>query len=206
MQRILRRVFQAALVIALFSVGTPRLTVSQGTTLNYLPIIARTYTLLTGQTAGVWTQEGGNPQRTGYTAIDAATPWSLQWTWNASTATGGANCPDGNPEHGHCYGANKQPYSVAGAGLIFVPAGSHGLYALDDRTGRAVWHVTGATFNASPAYAAGSVYAGSADGRLFKIDVGSGAARTYSAGSPLNRGVLIAVGAVFALAEDGRLR
>ncbi|MBL8095624.1 MAG: PQQ-like beta-propeller repeat protein [Anaerolineales bacterium] len=205
MHRSSRLIARAALAVCVYAAGSAADSLSQTTETLYLPSIHRTFYAGYGQTDGVWTQEGGNPQRTGYTPIEPKTPWTLLWTWNASDANGGATCPTGSPEDGHCYNANKQPNAVAGGGLIFAPAGAQGLYGIFDRTGQMAWHVTGATFYASPAYADGFVYAGSADGRLFKVDAQSGQTQTYNAGSPINRGILAVGGYVYALTESGDL-
>ncbi|MBL8095615.1 MAG: PQQ-like beta-propeller repeat protein [Anaerolineales bacterium] len=155
--------------------------------------------------ASEWSQEAHDPQRTGYAPIQPKTPWTLLWTFNAADSSGGASCPGGDPTRGHCYNAAREAHTVTGAGAVYVPAGAQGLYALEALSGVVRWRVTGATFNATPAYAGGAVYAGTAEGQLYRVDVGSGQVTTYNAGSPINRALLIAGGAVFALTENGRL-
>jgi outer membrane protein assembly factor BamB len=173
----------------------------------YIPSVSRTYrpSALPAISGGDWSQEAHDAQRTGYVAIEPKTPWTLRWMFNAADAAGGSSCPGGDPTRGHCYNAPEGAHTVVGRDAVYVPAGASGLYALNAATGAVLWRVTGATFNATPAYANGFVYAGSADGRLFKIDAGSGAETTYAAGSGLNRAILIADGAVFALADNGDL-
>lgn len=173
----------------------------------FLPSVARTFNaqISAALAVGEWNQEAHDAQRTGFAPVQPKTPWTLLWTFNAADAAGGSSCPGGDPTRGHCYTAAREAHTVVGAGAVFVPAGDHGLYALDTATGLVRWHVTGATFNATPAYADGAVFAGSADGRLFRVDAGSGQATTYAAGGPINRGILIAGGSVFALTEAGQL-
>ncbi len=189
-----------AVVLALAAISA--VARSQSNVKLYLTTLARFAPV--GGASAEWSQEGGNAQRTGYIDIEPRTPWTVLWTWNASDASGGATCTNGDPETGHCYSVNKQTYAVAGGGYVFAPAGAHGLYGIFDHTGQAAWHLDG-TFHASPAYADGFVFAGSADGKLYKVDAATGVAQTYDSGSPINRGILIADGSVFALTEAGRV-
>ena len=206
MDRMFRIVSRVALAVGLLATGQAGASLAQGggNTL-FLPTLSRSYTIAATDLGGEWTQEAGNAQRTGYSPIEPKTPWKLLWQWNASAADGSASCPDGNPAHGHCYPVQVQTYTVAGGGKIFVPASGNGLYGLDDHTGAVAWHISNATFNASPAYYNGYVYAGAADGRLFKIDAQTGSAQTYNAGSAINRGILVTGGSVFALTQNGQL-
>lgn len=147
-----------------------------------------------------WTQDGHDAQRTGFTAEEPAEPWSLAWTWNGPDANGGSG--------GHIYNAPPEAHTVTGGSNIYIPAGANGLYALRKSDGGQSWHVSGTTFNATPAYdpATGFIYAGGANGNLYKIDAQSGnVAGTYNAGGGLNKSVLLAGNAVYILTDSGQL-
>lgn len=160
----------------------------------FLPLVTRNYTV-----GSEWTQEAHNAQRTGYSPVEPAEPWTLLWTWNGPDSNGGA----GN----HFYDAPREARTVAGAGAIYVPAGSRGLYALNAANGQVLWNVTATTYNATPAYdpATGYVFAGGANGHLYRINSATGAYQTYPAGSPINRATLIAGDFAYALTESGQL-
>ena len=171
--------------------------VSQTATGNYrvlLPLIAA------GLQSNDWTQEAHDAQRTGYTPVEPAEPWTLMWSWNGADSNGGTG--------GHFYDAPREARTVTGGYNIYVPAGAQGLYALAKTSGAHAWHIPGVTFNATPAYnsATGYVFAGGADGILYKINATSGAiAGTFSAGSPLNRAVLLAGSYAYVVADNGQL-
>ncbi len=148
--------------------------------------------------ATAWPQDAGNAQRTGYTSEEPLSPWTFLWSWNGPDANGGA----GN----HFYDAPREARTIAADNKVFVPAGSHGLYALNLSTGNQLWHMEAAAFTAAPAYAGGYVYAGGTDGTLYKINADEGkVAGSYSAGSPINKAILVVNTYVYAVSDDGRL-
>lgn len=147
-----------------------------------------------------WTQDAHDSQRTGYTLEEPHQPWTFIWSWNGPDERGGTG--------GHFYDAPREARTVAGASLIYVPAGAKGLYALDQETGQPKWHFEEAAIDAAPAYDSktGHLFAGSVDGRLYKIDVRDGSvAGTYEAGAPLSKAVLLADDAAFGVDAKGRL-
>jgi hypothetical protein len=148
--------------------------------------------------AAAWSQDAGNAQRTGYTPEEPLTPWNYLWSWNGPDASGGAGS--------HFYDAPSEARTIAADDKLFVPAGSHGLYALNLTRGDQLWHVDAAAFNAAPAYGNGYIYAGGSNGNLYKIDGANGQiAGSYNAESPLNKAILIVGASVFAVSDDGRL-
>ncbi|MCL4366623.1 PQQ-binding-like beta-propeller repeat protein [Patescibacteria group bacterium] len=154
----------------------------------------------TTTTSTQWTQDAHDAQRTGFSPVDPLTPWTLLWTWNGPDASGGT----GN----HFYDAPNEARTVNGGGNIYVPAGSQGLYALNQNTGAESWHVTNTSFNAAPAYdpTTGYVLAGGADGNLYKINSSTGSiAGTYNSGSGLNKAILIVGSFAYVTSDDGKL-
>ncbi len=151
------------------------------------------------QAATGWTQDGHDAQRTGWTPEEPAEPWTYVWAWNGPDANGGT----GN----HLYSALPEARTVTGGGMVYVPAGASGLYALSETTGAQVWHIAGA-FNAAPAYdaATNAVFAGGADGNLYKIPANTGIPLlSYSAGSPINKAILVVGSFVYAVTDSGQL-
>src|SRR3989344_3007140 len=147
-----------------------------------------------------WSQDAGNAQRTGYTAEDPLTPWTFRWSWNGPDANGGT----GN----HLYDATKEARTVMGGGKLYVPAGSHGLYAFNAQTGAQAWNITTTSFNAAPAYDAAtqSVFAGGTDGKIYKINATTGTfVQSAPLGSPVNKAVLLNGSYVFVLTDNGQL-
>ncbi len=145
-----------------------------------------------------WLQDAGNAQRSGYTFEEPVTPWTFLWSWNGPDASGGTSK--------HVYDAPREARTIAADNKVFVPAGSHGLYALDLSSGAQLWQLESAAFNAAPAYSGGYVYAGGADGKLYKLNATNGQiVEQYSAGSPINKAILVVSNSVYAVSDDGRL-
>lgn len=147
-----------------------------------------------------WTQDGHDAARSGWTSEEPVEPWTLAWTWNGPDANGGT----GN----HLYNAPPEARTVMGAGNIYAPAGSSGLYALNKSTGAQVWHVTATSFNATPAYdpTTNALFAGGADGKLYKIQPTSGQVlTTYPTGSAINKSVLIVGAYAYVVTDSGQL-
>lgn len=173
---------------------------SQAVSSTYLPLMMKAF-----YSGGEWSQDAHDAQRTGYSAIEPLTPWTLIWMWNGPDSTGGVSCPNNDPTKGHCYDAPHEARTVAGGGLIYVPAGARGLYGLSETDGHVMWNVNVATFNAAPAYADGFVYAGGANGSLYKINASNGSYQTYNAGNAINRAVLLVGSFAYVLTDDGHL-
>lgn len=151
---------------------------------SYNNLVAN-YTV-TSSANGEWTQDAHDAQRTGYTNIEPAEPWTYQWFWPSPA---NANPP-------------KEGRAITGGGNIYVPAGGSGLYALSMTNGTQVWNFPG-TFNAAVAYDSGFVYAGSNDGRLYKINVADKSSVSFNAGNPLNKAVLLANGFAYVGTDGG---
>lgn len=148
--------------------------------------------------AADWAQDAHDGQRTGYTHEEPTLPWTLLWTWNGADSTGGT----GN----HFYNAPREARTILGGNKLFVPAGAQGLYALDAQTGSQAWHITAASFIASPAYYSSSVYAGGTNGTLYKFNASNGQTQaSYNAGNPIEKAVLIAGDAIFITTNNGEL-
>lgn len=155
-----------------------------------------------------WTQEAGNPQRTGYSSTQPGADWQLAWTWNGPDSNGGTG------EHFYDIGHNatKSPIwegrTIATDTHIFVPALSEGLFGLNKSDGSVAWNYINATFKATPAYdaATNTILAGATNGVLYKFAASTGQLLdTYSAGSQLNKAVLIADNHAYVTDSAGRL-
>ncbi|HEY4690068.1 MAG TPA: PQQ-binding-like beta-propeller repeat protein [Anaerolineae bacterium] len=178
---------------------SPTTSVTRGqteeSTYIYLPTIARN-----SFSGDEWTQEAHDAQRTGYTSEEPNEPWTLLWTWNGPDANGGNTA--------HFYDAPREARTVTGGSYVYVPAGTHGLYALAKTNGQIGWHVANVTFNATPAYdpSGQHVFAGGANGLLYKINAQTGAVvQTFTASGPLNRGVLLVGSYAYVVTNDGDL-
>jgi hypothetical protein len=158
-------------------------------------------TLFAPVTYADWSQDGGNAQRTGYTAEEPVTPWTYKWSFNGSDSTGGTSS--------HFYNAPNEARTITGGGRIYIPAGPHGVYALNLINGAQVWRFNpvGVRFNATPAYdSSGFVYISGSNGTLYKLSASTGtSAGTYIAGSGLNKAVLLVGSFAYVVSDDGRL-
>lgn len=155
--------------------------------------------------ASDWPQDLGNAQRTAWTPESPATPWSFAWTWNGPDECGGPG--------GHFYHQPRrhEPWEarvIVATGLVFVPAGTHGLFALRLTDGTVVWRFSGGECHAAAAFdaASGSVFVGTEAGTLHRLNTADGRELgRYDAGAPLRKALLLANGHLFALAADGVL-
>lgn len=172
------------------------------TTRHWLPIIQRHTEAVVAVpgSAGEWTQDAHDAQRSGYTAENPALPWTLLWTWNGPDSQGGTG--------GHFYNAPREARTVTGGAHVYVPAGNQGVYALDKLTGRQVWNFRETSFNVTPAYDSetGHLYAGGSNGRLYKIEGASGrVSGSYQAGEEINKSVLLAGSHGYVVTSSGKL-
>ncbi len=157
----------------------------------------------------MWTQDGGNPQRTGYSIEEPGEPWTLLWAWNGPDANGGTGGHAYDIGISSAYTPVWEGRTVMGPTNIYVPALSLGIYALDKLTGTVRWNFRpGATFKATPAYDAltNTVLVGADNGNLYKLNANTGAVLgSYSAAGPLNKSVLIVGGYLYGVTESGEL-
>ncbi len=157
-----------------------------------------------------WTQDAGNPQRTGYSDIEPAQPWTFAWSWNGPDSSGGL----GNHKYEMPLTTTLTPIwegrTVAGGNNIYVPALTNGVYGLDKQAGAQRWQFNpGGSFKATPAYdpTTNTVLAGADNGILYKINADTGAqvGTTYNAGSGLNKSVLLVGDAAYVVTDNGDL-
>jgi hypothetical protein len=161
-------------------------------------IVASAAALAVGDARAEWTQEAHDAARTGATIEEPVEPWTLAWTWNGPDEAGGVG--------GHAYDAPAAARTVTGGGLVYVPAGELGLYALELATGEERWAFAAAPVVATAAYGGGRVFVAGADGALYALDAATGASLgRYDAGSPLRHAVLLAHGMAFVPDEAGVL-
>jgi len=89
-----------------------------------------------------WSQDGGYPQRTGFTAEEPSLRWRFAWAWNGPDEKGGAD--------GHHYHQPRphEPWEArvcTGGSHVFAPAGKLGLFALNKEDGSVAWQFKGGT-------------------------------------------------------------
>jgi outer membrane protein assembly factor BamB len=147
-----------------------------------------------------WNQDAHDAQRTGGTSVEPTEPWSYIWSFNGPDSNGGS----GN----HLYDAPKEARTVVGNGKIYVPAGTHGLFALNLSDGAKAWSITNRSFPSTPSYdpLTKSIYAGTSEGIIVKIDSNTGTVNAaYDTGSPINKTVLVVGNFVYAVTENGKL-
>lgn len=147
-----------------------------------------------------WHQDAHDAQRSGYTSFEPRLPWKFVWAWNGPDAQGGAG--------GHFVDTPREGRTVVGNGLIFVPAGEQGLFALSLADGQQVWHWGHSVVLATPAYEPQSnrLYVGDKNGNVFQLDAQTGAAvRSCVVDAEIARSILIANGAVLVVTKSGAL-
>lgn len=153
--------------------------------------------------AADWPQDAGNAQRTGWTAEESALPWEFAWMWNTPDAPGG---------HRYHQPAPHEPWEarvIVGGGLVFVPAGKLGLFALRVADGSVAWHFDKDACQVSPAFDAesGAVFLGTATGKVLKLRAEDGAelGRWQVSEMAVVKSLLLAGGRVLALTASGVL-
>jgi outer membrane protein assembly factor BamB len=116
-----------------------------------------------------WTQFAGNAQHTAYTPDAMPTPWRVKWFWNGPNSSGGVSAGKFSLPR------NSQP--VTGNGLVYVAAGSRGVYALNQTSGAVAWNRNpGGNISSTVAYDGNTsaVFAVSSNGVLYKLDASTG--------------------------------
>ncbi len=116
-----------------------------------------------------WHQFAHDAQRTGYVSASVPPPWRLKWIWNGSNSRGGIAPGKFRLPR------NSQP--VTGNGRVYVAAGTRGVYALDNATGKVLWRrsFSGAVVS-TPAYdgQTDTLYVLSTRGRLYRVSARNG--------------------------------
>jgi len=147
----------------------------------------------------------GGAQRTGYTPESPDWPWTFAWTWNGPDARGGTNAHRYHEPRPH------EPWEARiaiVAGLVFVPAGDLGLYALRVKNGSVAWQFTNGKCHATPVFdkAGGSLFVGTQEGMVHRLEAGTGKSLVrFTTGAALNKSLLVADDHLFAPTTDGVL-
>jgi len=97
------------------------------------------------------------------------TPWRWKWAWNGPTASGGISAGK--------FGLPRNSQPVTGGGRVYVAAGSHGVFALDNANGNVLWNKNpGGDILSTPAYDGDTqaLFVFSSNGTLYKLDAATG--------------------------------
>lgn len=164
---------------------------------------------VTANGAGIpgWYQEAHDAQHTGYTPEDVPLPWTFAWQWNGSCADG-SDCRPGDPEEGWTFPIPARAHLVAGGGRLYLPAGEHGVWAINESDGRTAWHNGAIQSYCTAAFDLDSngLFVAAADGRLYRLNPSNGAVVGYfQADSGLNLAPTIAAGRVYVVSDNGTL-
>ncbi|MBI5536513.1 MAG: PQQ-binding-like beta-propeller repeat protein [Deltaproteobacteria bacterium] len=140
-----------------------------------------------------WVQDAHDAQRTGYTPIEPAAPWTFKWFWAP-------------PVEVHESTMARGVHPVTGGSFVYMPAGNQGLFAIKKTDGTVGWSNTETSFEGAGAYDGSNLFIGGSDGKLYKFQAASGAVLgTYDAGSPIRHAVLLVEGAVYGTTDSGKL-
>ncbi len=116
-----------------------------------------------------WHQHAADAQRTSFFAQSIPTPWRWKWAWNGPNSSGGIISGKFRLPR------NSQP--VVGGGRVYVAAGSHGVFALNNANGSVVWNRSDlGSVNSTPAYDPDTqaLFVLSANGNLYKLNSADG--------------------------------
>lgn len=147
-----------------------------------------------------WHQDAHDAQRTGYTSIEPREPWTFVWSWNGPDGQGGSAS--------HFVDTPREGRTVVGNGLIFVPAGEQGLFALSLADGKQVWHWDKSAVLATPAYdpASNCLILGDTKGQVHQLEARTGVlVQSYTASAPMTKSILIADKAALVVTKAGTL-
>ena len=154
-----------------------------------------------------WHQEAHDAQHTGFIDLDVAMPWRMAWQWNGSCSDG-SDCRPGNPDQGWSFEVPPKSHLVAGDGRLYLPAGSHGVWAIKESDGRTAWHNDAIESSCTAAFDldTSALFVAASDGKLYKLNSSSGAViDTFQADSGLNVAPTIATGKVYVVSDNGTL-
>jgi len=154
-----------------------------------------------------WPQEAHDAQHTGYAPEDVPVPWSFKWQWNGSCSDG-TDCRPGDPEKGWSFEVPPKSHLVAGNGRLYLPAGEHGVWAINESDGKTAWHNAWIESYCTAACdpQTGTLFVAASDGALYKLDASSGAAvDSFQADSGLNLAPTIVAGRVYVVSDSGVL-
>lgn len=151
----------------------------------------------------VWSQLGGNPQRTGYVPTSLKTTWQYKWIWNGPAGGGDGGAPASHlllPQ-------GVQP--VAGDGKLFIGHSDGVVRALYESSGAVAWSqsVGGEVLNTA-AYdpATNTVFVTSTSGQLVQLNATNGSiVNSFNAGSSMISAPLLYENTVFVSTTGGSL-
>ncbi|HIE37980.1 MAG TPA: hypothetical protein EYP77_02740 [Anaerolineae bacterium] len=160
-----------------------------------------------GAAALGWYQEAHDAQHTGFIDADIPMPWRMVWQWNGSCSDG-SDCRPGDPELGWSFEVPPRSHLVAGGGRLYLPAGEHGVWAIDEMDGTTAWHNSAIQSFCTAAYdpEINALFVAVANGRLYKLNPANGAVvDSFQADSGLNLAPTLAAGRVYVVSDDGTL-
>lgn len=161
-----------------------------------------------GRTASLgWHQEAHDAQHTGFIDLSVPMPWKMAWQWNGSCSDG-SDCRPGNPEQGWSFDVPPKSHLVAGNGRLYLPAGSHGVWAINESDGRTAWHKGSIESFCTAVFdpETNALFVAASDGKLYKLNSSTGATMdAFQADSGLNVAPTIATGKVYVVSDNGTL-
>lgn len=156
-----------------------------------------------------WHQEAHDAQKTGYTIETVPRPWRFAWQWNGSCNDPlGVDCRPGDPSLGWTFEVPPRAHVVAGSERLYLPAGEHGIWAINESDGQTAWHNNALQSVCTAAFdpEANVLYVAARDGRLYRLDSSDGSVMdTFSSDGGLNLAPTIASQRVYVVSDDGTL-
>jgi hypothetical protein len=173
MIRVLRWTFPGiVLIVSMLVFARPGTAATPTPIANFsttLPVVKDVATPTPAPSTLEWSQFGHDAQHTSFTNQVVNTPWQWAWSWNGPTASGAVVAGK------FALPANVQP--VTGDGNVYVAAGSHGVFALNEATGAVQWNATNVgTVNSTVAYdpTTTTLFVVSTNGILYQLNPTTG--------------------------------
>lgn len=154
-----------------------------------------------------WHQEAHDAQHTGFIDLHVPMPWKMAWQWNGSCSDG-SDCRPGNPEQGWSFDVPPDAHLVAGNGRLYLPSGTHGVWAIREGDGKTAWHNSAVQSVCTAAFdpQTGVLFVAATDGKLYKLNSSDGAVvGSFQADGGLNLAPAIAGGRVYVVSDEGTL-